>query len=99
MKNEENKLELEFKKVAEETTVLIKEQMKLAAEALAKAEKLSEESGIPFYANVSPLGQSYFPSSFKNKWEYVNEDELYRLTKTYPSEYSNGEGWEHSAVC
>ncbi len=91
-------LEEQFKKAIDESTDKIYEQISIAEEAIEKACKISEEYGIPFYANVSPLGQVYRPDSFDKKWGKLldDEDTIYEYLENGIGEY---EGWQHSSVC
>lgn len=90
---EQLKLETEFEALYNKHVKKIEEQLNIAAKAISKAEELSEKYGIPFYAGVSPLSQSYTPGSLD---EDLDKDFISDLTGIYPGEY---EGWEHSAVC
>jgi hypothetical protein len=63
-----------------------------------EAEKLSDEHGIPFGSNISPLSQSYFPNSFREKFPDLDLDSEEIQELVGYSEYYEG-GWEHSAVC
>lgn len=95
----QDELEVEFQKVYEKHADQIHEQLEIASKAIAKAEKIAEKYGIPFSASVSPLGQSYFPASFPEKFRELSLNFVSDLTGAY-SEYANdGCGWEHSAVC
>lgn len=109
MKKEKlSELEQKFKAALDEGGKKIQEQLSIAMKAIDKAEKISEEYGIPFGANCSPLGQQYFPESYDKKWGKLNvennsssdEDEETLLSKFgfYRDSYG-GAGWEHSAVC
>ena len=105
-----SELELKFKAALDEGGKKIEEQLSIAMKAISKAEKISEEYGIPFDAGCSPLGQQYFPTSYDKKWgkfdtenDSSNEDEdeetdLLSKFGIYKSEYC-GAGWEHSALC
>lgn len=110
MKTEKlSELEQKFKDALDEGGKKIREQLLIAVHAINEAEKISEEYGIPFYANCSPLSQQYFPESYDKKWgkfEVENsssEDEEYEeinlLTKFDLCRNEYGDGWEHSAVC
>ena len=95
----EDELEVEFQKVYEKHADQIHEQLEIASKAIAKAEKIAEKYGIPFSASVSPLGQSYFPASFPEKFGELSLNFVSDLTGAY-SEYANdGCGWEHSSIC
>jgi len=94
---DESELEAEFKKVVEAHQSKIDEQLAIAAKAIAKAEKISEKYGIPFYSGVSPLSQPYWPASFSTKFGGLDSDFVSDITGTY-NEYDS-EGWRHSAVC
>ncbi len=72
----------------------IDQKIVIAQEALNEAESISEKYGVPFYSNVSPLGQDYRPASFDEKWNSpIDEIDEYDLDLP---EY---EGWQHSMVC
>ena len=92
-------LEEEFKKLVAKHSQKIDEQLIIAAEAISKAEKISEQYGIPFYAGVSPLSQSYFPATFARNFSDLDADFVTDITGAYTDYYGEGEGWEHSAVC
>lgn len=92
----DNELERKFRTEANTVMKLIDKQLAIASAALNEAEKISNEHGIPFSSGVSPLGQSYFPRSFNEKFEGLDTELVYDITdasKGYDS------GWEHSAVC
>ena len=90
-------LEKEFRATYKNAQVRIQEQMDIALEALRRAEKISDETGIPFHAGCSPLSQQYQPGG--SKFEALDEEVLEEFD-IYPSEWSEGwYGWEHSAVC
>lgn len=97
-------LEKEFKEAVEKATEEIDKYLKEASEALEKAVEVSEKYGIPFYTDVSPIGQSYRPESFEKKWsklikddeDEIDEEQIYDLLGDYLPEY---EGWQHSMVC
>lgn len=96
MSEENTKLEEEFKAVVAEVTPQIDEQLKIAREAIRKAEELSEKYGVPFRSSVSPLGQSYFP---KKVPDGLDQDFVFDVTGTWTEYYGDGSGWQHSAVC
>ncbi len=74
----------------EEATAKIAELVQQAHDALAAAEKVSEESGVPFYWNSS--AGRYTPESFENpKDEYGEDDEEHD-----DYEYFEYKGWERS---
>lgn len=91
-------LEDKFKEAVTLATEEINKQLDIAKKAIAEAEKISEEYGVPFSTYVSPLGQSYRPNSFDDKWgDLENADDIIEdMTGDFLPEY---EGWEHSAVC
>lgn len=90
-----NTLEQEFCSVVDSHLDEIKAKVDEASKVLKEATKLSEKYGIPFYSHISPIGQSYNPSSFSKKFPGLDEDIVSDLTASH-SEYS---GWQHSAVC
>jgi hypothetical protein len=93
------KLEKEFKELCELHMKEIDEQLTIAADAIAKAEEIAEEHGIPFSSGVSPLSQSYFPATFADKFSKLEQDFVSDITGAYSEYYNDGAGWEHSAVC
>lgn len=89
-------LEAEFQKAANEALPLIDEQIRIAKEAIAKAEEISEKYGIPFYSSITPLSMPYRPVSYNEKFGDLDSDRLYALAQTDLPEY---EGWQTSSVC
>jgi len=91
-----SELEREFQKVVEKASAKIEEQIKIARQAIDKAVKISEKYGVPFYSGITPLGMSYTPSSFFEKFDELSsefvEDKLWFSVSEY-------EGWEHSSIC
>ena len=90
-------IEEEFEAVYNAHHKEIEEQLKIASRAIANAESISEEFGIPFSAGCSPLGQSYTPVSLKQKFPGLDTDEAADISGIYLGEY--GYGWEHSSIC
>lgn len=96
VEEDEDELEAEFRKVAEAHMDEIDEQVEIAQKALRMAVKLSEKYGLPFYAGVSPLGQSYCPNSLQDIFGDLSSGIIHDVTGVYSI---SDEGWEHSAVC
>jgi len=94
---EDSALEREFRKAIPSAISRIDEKLALASKYLDEATAISEETGIPFSASISYLGQSYTPASLEKKFPELERDFVNDLTGTY-NEYG-GAGWEHSAVC
>lgn len=69
-------VEDDFKAAVAKIGAEIDIELSVASAAILRAEKLSEEHGIPFYAWVSPLGQAYRPTTFEEKWSKKLNDEL-----------------------
>ena len=95
-----NQLEEEFVALMDSVGEEIAAQIKIATEALRKATELSDQHGIPFYANVSELGQPYVPYSFTDKWKGLDKNLVASYTEVHPgdlSDYNNG--WSTSQVC
>jgi hypothetical protein len=90
-------LETEFKKAYEENIILINAKLSQASKLLGEAITIAEEHGIPFESNISELGQTYTPESFKEKWNLGKRDPVLVDLGIYIDEYACG--WEHSAVC
>jgi len=92
-------LEAEFEHLVKDAHSRINEKLKLAAEALEEAVKISEETGIPFSSGVSFLGNDYTPNSFEKLHgdKEFEEDFVEEITGVYGM--YEGAGWTHSAVC
>lgn len=95
---EDTKLEREFRKAAIHALEEINKRLAIASNAIDEAEEIAEKYGVPFSADVSPLGQSYFPGSTSSLYENLSKDFIQGITGAYHSEYGE-EGWQHSAVC
>jgi len=96
---EDGELEAEFRKTYNEVGPHIEALLKDAMSLLDAAVELSEKHGIPFEANISPLSQSYTPTSYEKKFAGLSQDFVVDLTDAYPGGEYGGDGWEHSAVC
>lgn len=92
---EDSEVERAFRLAVDDAHRRIDEKMAIARAALNEAVKISEETGIPFSASVSPLSQSYIPDSLSEKFPDVDRDFYSEMTGA-SGEY---EGWQHSAVC
>lgn len=86
----------EFRKHVETAHDLINAKIAIADQALSEAVAIAEEYGVSFYADVSPLGQSYMVDPL-DKYEVLDSSLVNDICGTY-SEYGY-EGWQHSAVC
>lgn len=95
---EDSEHEREFRLVALEAQAKIEAKLKLASKALDEAEELAEKYGVPFHSGISPLSQSYFPTTTSEKFPEVSEDFVQEISGAYHSDYG-GEGWQHSSVC
>lgn len=92
---EDSEMERAFRLAVSDAHKRIDEKMSVAWAALNEAVKISEETGIPFSAGVSPLSQSYIPESLHEKFPDVDRDFYSDITGAW-GEY---DGWQHSAVC
>lgn len=92
---EDSEVEREFRLAVGDAQARIDAEMDKAWAAIQAAVKISEETGIPFSAGVSPLSQSYIPDSLQSKFPDLNREFYSEMTGAY-GEY---EGWQHSAVC
>ncbi len=92
----------EYKKAKQEAQEKINKHLNDSHEALDKAIQVSEQYAVPFSSSISPLGQSYRPSSMEKKW---GEDNIAQLQEYNYENYDEDfelpeyEGWQHSAVC
>jgi hypothetical protein len=91
---EDSKMERAFRLAVDEAQNRIDEKMATARAALREAVQISEETGIPFRASVSPLSQSYVPNSLSEKFPGVDREFYSEIAGA-----SGEEGWQHSAVC
>lgn len=94
---EDTELERQFRTTVRSVQEKIDEELQEAQDAIYRATKLAEEHGIPFSAGVSPLGNTYYPDSFSEKYGDLDREFVQGITDTY-NEYGNS-GWKHSAVC
>lgn len=92
---EDSEMERAFRLAMIDAQARIDAEMEKAWAAIKAAVKISEETGIPFSAGVSPLSQSYIPNSLSDKFPGVDREFYSELAGAY-GEY---EGWQHSAVC
>lgn len=63
--------EKEFKTAQKLIVPKVKEQLKIAREALNKIQKLSEKVGIPIKCDISPITQNYVPKSFSKNIDHI----------------------------
>jgi cell division protein FtsI/penicillin-binding protein 2 len=94
---EEINLEDEFKVVCNSHMAEIEAKLDIAQAALQEAIDLSDKYGIPFYSNVSQLGQPYTPPSFYQKFPDLDGELAYNLTSV--SIYNGNYGWQTSSLC
>lgn len=92
---EDSEVERSFRLAMGDAQARIDAKMDAAYAALQEAVKISEETGIPFGASISPLSQSYIPNSLQEKFPDIDREFYSELAGAY-GEY---EGWQHSAVC
>lgn len=92
---EDSAVEREFRLAMAGAQARIDAEMDKAWAAIQAAVKISEETGIPFSAGVSPLSQSYIPNSLQEKFPDIDREFYSEISGAY-GEY---EGWQHSAVC
>lgn len=95
---EDSALERQFRSAVPDVHALISEKLALSAQYLAEAQKISDDSGIPFYSHISPLSQSYVPNSLQEKWNEVSREVVQEETEAGSEDDYCG-GWQHSAVC
>ena len=92
---EDSAMEREYRLAVDAAHDRIYAKLQEAGKLISEAEKISEETGIPFSSGISPLGQSYIPGSLKEKFPDVDTDFAYEVADAH-GEY---DGWQHSAVC
>jgi hypothetical protein len=94
-----NKLEKEFEELANSIGEQIQNHLELAAKELKAATALADQYGIPFFANISSLGQPYVPSSFFDTWSILDKEFVANLTDTTAGDLNYGGGWQISEIC
>lgn len=95
-----SELEKLFFETTKTTQPQIEEQLDIANKALAEAERLAEQSGVPFYSSVSRISQCYVPRSHSDKFPDLDRGFVSDAVGVYVRDYLDyGYGWEHSAVC
>lgn len=92
---EDSAIEREFRLTMIDAQARIDTELEKAWQCIQAAVKISEDTGIPFHAQVSPLSQSYFPNSRSQKFPNLDREVCSELARAY-GEY---EGWQHSSVC
>jgi hypothetical protein len=95
----DGKLETEFENLFSSIGEQIQDKIKQAEKLLNEACKLSDEYGIPFFTNVSLLGQPYVPEKFQSKWRDLDRDFVTNVTEVASHELSSAYGWQHSQIC
>lgn len=92
---EDSEIERAFRLAVGEAQDRIYAKLAAAEKLIDEAVAISEETGIPFSAGVSPLGQSYLPNSLHEKFPDIDRSFANEIAEAY-GEY---EGWQHSQVC
>lgn len=92
---EDTDIERQYRIACADAQRRIDEKLAIASAALDEAVAISEETGVPFSAYISPLSQSYLPNSFSEKFPEL--DSLF--ANDLAGAYGEYEGWQHSAVC
>lgn len=107
-----DKLLLEFEALVAKVKPQIEAELELARRALARAEKLSDDSGVPFSSEVYVWTENvYMPASFSKMYQEMenldldgNEDFCYSLETIigcYPNHSQPGwesDGWSSSSL-
>lgn len=101
-----SKLETEFEEVVNNVLPQIKEQLRIAKEAMDKAIDLADEHGIPFQSIVSnSFHNTYVPYSFTSKYgdiKHVIHEITLGFSPTLPDDSEYGwasEAWTRSMDC
>jgi hypothetical protein len=95
---EDTEVERDFRKACAKAKKQIEKKLVAAAKALDEAEAIANKYGIPFHSGVSPLSQSYYPSSTGELYPDLDSEFIDSLSGAYHSEYGE-EGWQHSSIC
>lgn len=92
---EDSEMERAYRLAVDDAKTRMNQKLAIARAALDEAVAISEETGVPLSADVSPLSQSYIPQSMQEKFPDVDREFMTELAGGY-GEY---DGWQHSAVC
>ena len=95
----DGKLEAQFEELASTVGEEIQEKIRQAEKLLQEACNLSDQHGIPFFTNVSLLGQPYVPEAFESKWTDLDRDFVANITEVAAGDLGSAYGWQHSQVC
>jgi hypothetical protein len=92
-------LEKEFENLVDTIGQEIKDKIDQAETLLNEACALADEYGIPFFTNVSLLGQPYVPEKFGAKWRDLDRDFVTNMTEVMAPDLGSSVGWAHSSIC
>jgi hypothetical protein len=95
----DNKLEQEFETLTLSVCKKIQNKVKRAEKLIKEACQLSDDNGIPFFTEVSLLGQPYVPETFKTRWSCLDSNFVADLTEVMVSDLSSPYGWQTSEIC
>ena len=95
----DGQLEQQFETMADSVGAEIQTKLQQAEKLLNEACELADEHGIPFYTNVSLLGQPYVPEAFQSKWRDLDRDFVANITEVASYDLGSAYGWAHSQVC
>lgn len=95
----DGKLEKEFEDLTASVGLEIQDKIVQAERLLNEACALSDKYGIPFFTNVSLLGQPYVPEYFEIKWSDLDRDFVANITEVMATDLGSAYGWQHSQVC
>jgi hypothetical protein len=92
-------LEKSFEELVDTIGEQIKAHIKAAQQAILLATDLADTHGIPFFTEVSEIGQPYIPYSFRDKWADLDPNYVSDLTEIEASELARNGGWSTSQIC
>jgi hypothetical protein len=97
----DNQLEEDFIKLMDDVGEQINAHMQQALKSLKAATDLADQYGLPFYAAVSGLGQSYIPYSFGTQWGALDKELVASYTEVHPDDLAERytTGWQLSEIC
>jgi hypothetical protein len=97
---EQSELASEFETLCADVHEQIEAKMKVARKAVKEAVAIAEKHGVPFRADVSPLGNSYLPQSFhESKFAELDQEVVCEIADVWGDYLFECGGWQHSAVC
>lgn len=98
MSDNEKQLENEFLTLCSTIGEEIRSKVEQAEKCIAEACQLADRHGIPFYSEVSELGQSYVPNLFNERFHSLDQKTVAELLDMRTWDLDHWRGWKHSQI-